>query len=93
MKVIDIMERAGVKETGRAIDYIKEALQEMAMSSETHVNTTRIDIDAGKRFYSLPNEAVKILDIRCKNHENGDSEYRSIPRSIYEPFTEDTDGF
>ena len=62
------------------------------MSSETHVRTTRIDIEVGKRFYQLPNEAVKILDIRCKNHENGDNEYRSIPRSVYEPFTEDTDG-
>ena len=92
MKVIDIMERAGVVETGRAVIYIKEALEEIAMSSETHVETTRIDIEAGKRFYQLPNNAVKILDIRCKNHENGDSEYRSIPRSVYEPFTEDTDG-
>ena len=92
MKVIDIMERVGINETGRAVAYIKEALEELAMSSETHVETTRIDIQAGKRFYQLPNNAIKILDIRCKNHENADNEYRSIPRSVYEPFTEDTDG-
>jgi len=92
MKVIEIMERSGMKETGRTIFYIKEALEEMAMSSETHIETVTMDIIAGKRFYNLPNKAVKILDIRCINHKNSDSEYRSIPRTIYEPFTEDSDG-
>tara|TARA_R110002020_G_scaffold167042_3_gene355282 strand:+ start:3014 stop:3295 length:282 start_codon:yes stop_codon:yes gene_type:complete len=92
MKVIEIMERSGMKETGRTLFYIKEALEEMAMSSETHTETITMDITKDKRFYNLPNKAVKILDIRCLNHENGDNEYRSIPRTIYEPFTEDSDG-
>ena len=92
MKVKEVMERAGMRQTGKSIAYIKDALDEMNIESETHIRTTRIDIQSGKRFYQLPNDAVKILDIRCKNHENGDSEYRSIPRSVYEPFTEDTDG-
>ena len=37
MKVVDIMERAGVVETGRGVIYIKEALEEIAKSSETHI--------------------------------------------------------
>jgi len=92
MTVEEIMERAGIKQTGRAIAYIKDALDEINMISETHTRTTRIDLVAGKRFYELPNDMLKILDIRCKNHDNGQNEYRSIPRSIYEPFTKDTDG-
>tara|TARA_R110002020_G_scaffold371392_1_gene583016 strand:+ start:598 stop:879 length:282 start_codon:yes stop_codon:yes gene_type:complete len=87
-----IMERAGIKQTGLAISYIKEALEEMANQHETHTQTERIDIVSGQRFYHFPKHASKILDIRCKNHNNTDSEYRSIPRSVYEPVTEDSDG-
>ena len=93
MKVQEIMERVGMPQTGRAIAYIKDALEEMNLLSETHVRTTRINIEANKRFYDLPKEAVKILDIRCKDHNNEDATYRSIPRMIYEPAIEDTDGY
>ena len=92
MKVQEIMERTGIAETGRALAYIKDALDEMNLLSETHIKTIRIDITANKRFYAIPNEAVKILDIRCKDHNNNSSKYQSIPRSIYEPETEDADG-
>ena len=92
MKVQEIMEKTGVSQTGRALMYVKEALNEMALDFETHTKTVRIDIEEGKRFYEFPNEALKILDIRCKNHSNGNDEYRSIPRSVYEPSTEDSDG-
>ena len=79
-------------QTGRAIAYIKDALIELNMISETHINNTRLDIDASKRFYDIPNDAVRITDIRCKNHLNSDNEYRSIPRMTHEPPTEDADG-
>ena len=92
MTVEEIMERTGIVQTGRAIAYIKDALDEMNLLSETHTKTVRIDISANKRFYTIPNEAVKILDIRCKNHKNNSNKYQSIPRSIYEPETEDSDG-
>ena len=93
MKVKELMERASIAETGRAIAYIKDALDEMNLESETHVRTIRIDIESGKRFYNLPEEAVKILDIRCKHQNNASSLYKGIPRTIYEPETEDTDGY
>ena len=92
MKVKEIMERAGTTQTGRAIAYIKDALDEINIISETHITTTRIDINANQRFYALPNDCLKVLDIRCKHHNNTDSKYRSIPRSIYEPKIVDEDG-
>ena len=92
MTVQEIMERTCINQTGRAIAYIKDALDEMNLLSETHVKRERLDITANQRFYNIPNEAVKILDIRCKNHQNNNSKYQSIPRSIYEPETEDSDG-
>ena len=92
MKVNEIMEKCALNHTGRAVAYIKDALNEMNYLTETHIKTTRIDIESGKRFYNLPNDAVKVKDIRCKNHNNNDNSYQSIPRSIYQPETEDSDG-
>jgi len=86
------MERVGMTETGRALAYIKDGLEEMNMSSETHVTTERIDITEDQRFYNMPNDFIKIKDIRCKNHGNTKDEYRSVPRSLHPPATEDSDG-
>ena len=92
MTVKEIMERAGIDQTGRAVAYIKDALDEISIISETHITTQRMDINENQRFYSIPNDCLKILGIRCKNHNNDDSKYRSIPRSIYEPKIVDEDG-
>ena len=92
MTVNELMERVGMFETGRALAYIKDGLDEMNMVSETHINVERIDITKDQRYYDLPNDVIKIVDIRCKNHDNANDEYRSIPRSIHQPATEDADG-
>ena len=92
MKVQEIMERTGINQTGRAIAYIKDALDEMNLLSETHTKTVKIDIEASKRFYSIPNDALQIKEIRCKNHLNSKDEYRVIPRTIYKPLIKDADG-
>ena len=86
------MERAGTTQTGRAIAYIKDALDEINIIYATHITTPRIVINANQRFYALPNDCLKVLDIRCKHHDNEDNKYRSIPRSIYEPTIVDEDG-
>ena len=51
MKVQEVMERAGMSETGRAVAYIKDALEEINMISPTHVTTVRIDITENQRYY------------------------------------------
>ena len=92
MKVKELMERVGITETGRAIAYIKDGLDEMNMLAETHINVERIDIAGDQRYYDFPNDMIKVVDIRCKNQSNTKDEWRSIPRSVYQPPTEDADG-
>lgn len=92
MTVQEIMERTGIDQTGRAIAYIKDALDELNLISETHTRVVKIDVEQDKRFYKLPNDMVKLTDIRCKDHDNDDGTYRSIPRAVYEPAIKDTDG-
>ena len=91
MKVKELMERVGVSQTGRAIAYIKDGLEEMNMIAETHVDRRKINLNANQRFYSLPNDMVRILDIQCKNHRNSKDEYRSIPRLLKAPYIKDDD--
>tara|TARA_Y100000310_G_C20400427_1_gene677153 strand:- start:162 stop:443 length:282 start_codon:yes stop_codon:yes gene_type:complete len=91
MKVKQIMERAGLTETGRGIAYIKDGLDEINMYTEIHTKTQRIDINKDQRFYKTPDDMVKTLDIRMKNHLNSKDEYRSIPRLLYKPTIKDSD--
>ena len=86
------MERVGITQTGKAIAYIKDGLEEMNMLAETHITTTRIDIVKDQRFYDLPNDMIKVLDIRCKNHLNSKDEYRTIPRGVGTLSNKDADG-
>ena len=92
MTVKDLMQRVGMTQTGRALAYIKDGLDEMNMIAETHVSMDRINISENQRFYDLPNDMIKVIDVRCKNQGNAADEYRSIPRTINPPSTEDADG-
>lgn len=89
MKVKELMERLGVNNTGRVIAYVKDGLEEINMLTETHTKVESFDITKDQRFYKLPNEMVKMIDIRVKNHLNSKDEYRSIPRMIHQPKTKD----
>ena len=90
MKVKELMERVGAADlpTGRAIAYIKDGLEEINIISETHIRTIRKDIVSGQRFYTFPADAVKVLNVRAKNHLNSKDEYRQI----HEPKIKDSDG-
>ena len=92
MKVKELMERVAMTQTGRAIAYIKDGLEEINMLAETHVTTARIDIVKDQRFYDLPYDMIKLLDVRCKNHLNSKDEYRSIPRAVGNVSNKDADG-
>ena len=91
MKVKELMERVGVSQTGRAIAYIKDGLEEINMIAETHVDRRKINLTENQRFYSLPSDMIKIIDIQCKNHRNSKDEYRSIPRLLKAPYIKDDD--
>jgi hypothetical protein len=94
MKVKELIERVGAEEmpTGRMIAYIKDGLEEINTISETHVTTERIDLTTNQRFYKFPNEMIKVLEVRVKNHLNSKDEYRQIPRLVFEPKIKDSDG-
>ena len=91
MTIKQLMERVGINETGRALAYIKDGLEEINLVSETHFKKSRQDITNLQRYYDIPNEALQLKDVRMKNHLNSKDEYRSIPRLIYKPLIKDAD--
>ena len=91
MTVKELMERVGTNQTGRAIAYIKDGLEEINMLTETHTNVQRLDINENQRFYNAPHDMIKMTDIRVKNHLNSKDEYRTIPRMIHKPIVKDAD--
>ena len=92
MNIKELMERVGSQQTGRIIAYVKDGLEELEMLTETHARTQRINIVENQRFYEIPNEALRVIDIRGKNHLNSKDEYRSIPRMVHKPTVKDGDG-
>ena len=91
MKVKELMERCAMTQTGLAIAYIKDGMEDLNIKFETHTKTQRIDITEDQRFYKFPKDMVKLIDIRMKNHLNGKDEYRSIPRMMHQPTIKDGD--
>ena len=85
------MERVNNFETGRIIAYIKDGLEDLNINFETHVTTEKIDITENQRFYDMPNEVIKILEVRALNHLNSKDEYRRIPRLVNKPWVPDGD--
>tara|TARA_R100000781_G_C3987957_1_gene95896 strand:+ start:106 stop:381 length:276 start_codon:yes stop_codon:yes gene_type:complete len=91
MKVKELMERAGITQTGRAIAYIKDALEEINFMHDTHIRNVDIAIVKDQREYNFPNDMLKVVSIQCKNHLNTKDEYRHIPRLLNEPLVTDKD--
>tara|TARA_Y100000593_G_scaffold1337_1_gene2722 strand:+ start:4513 stop:4794 length:282 start_codon:yes stop_codon:yes gene_type:complete len=91
MTVEELMERCNSQETGRILSYIKDGLEEINVEAETHVELKRVDIIKDKRFYEIPSEMTKMIDVRVKNHFNSKDEYRSVPRIISPPNITDAD--
>ena len=92
MTIKEIMDRAGMTQTGRAIAYIKDGLDEISHMTDHRVLETTSNIVADKRYYTMPSNMLKLRDLRVKNHENDEDKYRSIPRMMFEPGEEDADG-
>ena len=52
---------------------------------------TKYDIVQNKRYYEIPTDALKLIDIKIKGHLNDNDDYRSVPRLLDEPRVKDTD--
>ena len=91
MTLTQLMERLGTRDSGRVVRYLEEALEYLNMNYETNIKLLDLNLTKDKRFYELPRDMVKVLEVRAKNHLNSKAEYRRIPRLINKPWVPDGD--
>lgn len=78
MKVIEIMERTGLRSGQRAMTYIKDGLLEIGQNMPEQTKRLLFSVEDGVRFYNFPSDHVRTLGI-FRKYDN-DGKYIPIPR-------------
>ena len=90
MTVQELMERAGMKESGLALAWLKDAYHLLQSNSIEDLKTVKYNIIDGERDYLLPQDMIAIKHISVK--DTSDDKYKRIRRLVSQPnMTEDTD--
>jgi len=74
----EIMERTGLKETGLAKAWIKDAVQLIRSQYPENVKIDKQNIIDGEREYILPADMISLLSISVK--DTTDNKYKRIRR-------------
>ena len=90
MTVLEIMERAGMKETTLAIAWIKDAMHLIQSNTNDRTKVVKYNVIDGERDYLLPQDLVAIKSISIK--DTNDKKYKKIRRIVQDLIVkEDTD--
>lgn len=83
MKVLEVMERTGMKDTKKCIIYIRDALSEIQSLIPEKTTGQKYNVVANQRLYSFPTNMVALLGV-YKKYETDTStsniKYIRIPR-------------
>jgi hypothetical protein len=80
MTVLEMMERAGTKETNLAIAWIKDAIHLIQSSATERTKVVKYNVIDGERDYLLPQDLVAIKSISIK--DTNDKKYKKIRRIV-----------
>ena len=87
MTVLEIMERADMKETTLAIAYIKDAIHLIQSNSKEKVKVRKQDIiksvDSDDNVYEFPADMIALEHVSIK--DTSDGKYKRIKRLIAPP--------
>ena len=90
MRLKEIMDRTGMKESGLAVAFVKDAIALIQSQVDDNVATWKTNITDGTRDYPFPANMIKLRSISVK--DTNDSKYKRIRRLAHSPIvTEDTD--
>tara|TARA_R110002096_G_scaffold199855_1_gene383733 strand:+ start:1708 stop:1989 length:282 start_codon:yes stop_codon:yes gene_type:complete len=92
MTLKEFMERLGRTDQTKLISQLKDGIEEMNMVSEINIKRIRLDITANQRYYTLPGDCTRIINIQGKNQDNQKDLYTKIPRLMGDVFEADSDG-
>ena len=90
MRLQEIMDRTGIKETGLAVALVKDALALIQSQVDDNIATWKTNIADGTREYPFPANMIKLKSISVK--DTNDSKYKRSKRLDHSPVvSEDTD--
>ena len=90
MTVLEIMERADIKDTTLTVAWIKDAIHLIQSNADENVATWKTNITDGTREYPFPANLIRVKSISVK--DTNDKKYKKIRRLVHEPTVrEDTD--
>ena len=90
MTVLEIMERAGIKDTTMTIAWIKDAIHLIQSNSNDNVASWKTSITDGTREYPFPANLIKLKTVSIL--DTSADKYKKIKRLLNDPVvTEDTD--
>ena len=92
MTLKEFMERLGRTDQTKLISQLKDGIEEMNMVSEINIKRVRLDITKDQRYYSLPANCTRIINIQAKNQDNQKDLYTKVPRLMGDIFEADADG-
>ena len=90
MRLKEIMDRTGMKETGLADAFVKDAIALIQSQVDDNVATWKTNITDGTRDYPFPANMIKLRSISVK--DTNDKKYKRIRRLAHSPIvSEDRD--
>tara|TARA_R100000152_G_scaffold20690_1_gene15290 strand:+ start:652 stop:930 length:279 start_codon:yes stop_codon:yes gene_type:complete len=90
MTLQEIMERTGVKETGLAKAWVKDAFNLIKSQSPENIKVNKQNIIDGEREYVAPSDMIQLLSVSIKDTQ--DNKYKKIRRVTNNiKIAEDTD--
>ena len=92
MTIKEFMERLGRTDRSKVMSQIKDGIEEMNLVSEVNIKRSRIDIVKDQRYYLIPPDCGRIINLQGKSQDNNQSKYAKIPRLIGDIFEADADG-
>jgi len=92
MTIKELMERLGRTDKAKLISQIKDGVEEMNLVSEINIKRVKFDLIKDQRYYIVPNDCTRIINIQAKNQDNQKDIYANIPRLMGDVFEADADG-
>jgi len=87
MTVLELMERAGIKNETLAIAYIKDALHLIQSNTKEKIKVSKQDVlnasDSDDNVYELPSDLIAIENVSIL--DTSDSRYKRIKRISNQP--------
>ena len=91
MTILELMERANVRDTNLAIAFIKDAITQIQSTTDISTKVEKQSLIKGINEYSLPSDMVSLLNVSILDTRD-DNKYKQIRRLASKPIVrEDTD--